>query len=93
MYYCQEPYVKETIDTFIKHVQSNDRIYVDLFSKEINSLSERVRDPKVISNQKYASKEKNQNELMLTKALMQSARALLLNEMAVTLKFFHLDRE
>ena len=59
-YYRQELSVKETIDKLINLGQSNDRIYVDLASKK-NSLSETVRDPKVISNQKYASKEKNQN--------------------------------
>ena len=36
------------------------RIYVDLASKEKNPSSETVRDPKVISNRKYASKENNQ---------------------------------
>ena len=60
-YYRQDSF-KEIIDKRINLGQSNDRIYVDLASKEKNSLSETVRDPKLISNRKYASKEKNQNE-------------------------------
>ena len=60
-YYRQDSF-KEIIDKRINLGQSNGRIYVDLASKEKNSLSETVRDPKLISNRKYASKEKNQNE-------------------------------
>ena len=50
---------KETIDKLIKLGQSNHRIYVDLASKERKLLSEIVRDPNIISNRKYASKENN----------------------------------
>ena len=50
---------KETIDKLIKLGQSNNRIYVDLASKERKLLSEIVRDPNIISNRKYASKENN----------------------------------
>ena len=53
-YYYQNSSVKETIDKRINLSQSNDRIYIDLASKEKNSLSMTVRTPKVISNQKYA---------------------------------------
>ena len=49
-YYRQDPSVKETIDKRIKLCQSNDRIYVDLPSKEKNLWAETVRDPKVINN-------------------------------------------
>ena len=54
-YYRQNSSVKKTIDKCINLGQSNDRIYIDLGSKEKNSLSKTVRMPKVISNQKYAS--------------------------------------
>ena len=66
-YYHQDSSVKETIDKRTNLGQSNDRIYVDLASKEKNSLLETMRDLKVISKRKYASKEKNQNEADVNK--------------------------
>ena len=58
-FYLQDLSLKETIDKLITLCQSNDRIYVDLASKERNLLSEIVRDTNIISNRKYASKENN----------------------------------
>ena len=57
--FYQDSSLKETIDKLNKLGQSNDRIYVDLASKDRNLLSEIVRDPNIISNRKYARKENN----------------------------------
>ena len=63
-YYPQDLSVKETIDKRTNLGQSNDRIYVDLASKEKSSLSETMRD---------LVKKRIKTELMLTKTPIQSA--------------------
>ena len=92
-YYRQDSSVKETIDKCINLGQSNDRIYVDLASKEKNSLSETVRDPKVISNQKYASKEKNQNGADVNKDTDAECIVRYIKRNDSYIKSFHLDSE
>ena len=64
VYYPEDLSVKETIDKRTNLGQSNDRIYVDLASKEKSSLSETMRDP---------VKKRIKMELMLTKTPIQSA--------------------
>ena len=92
-YYRQDSSVKETIDKRINLGQSNDRIYVDLASKEKNSLSETVTDPKVISNQKYASKEKNQNGADVNKDTDAECIVRYIKRNDSYIKSFHLDSE
>ena len=92
-YYRQDSSVKETIDKRTNLGQSNDRIYVDLASKEKNSLSETVRDPKVISNRKYASKEKNQNGADVNKDTGAECIVRYIKRNDNYIKSFHLDSE
>ena len=78
-YYRQDSSVKR-----INLGQSNDRIYVDLISKERNPLSETLRHPREISNQKYDSKEKNQNGTDVNKDTDTECIVRYIKKMAVT---------
>ena len=91
-YYRQDSSVNETILKRINLDQSNDRIYVDLASKGKNS-SETVKDPKVISNPKYASKEKNQNGADVNKDTDAECIVRYLKRNDSYIKSFHLDSE
>ena len=92
-YYRQDSSVKETIDKRSSLDQSDDRIYVDLASKNKNSVSETVRDPKVISNQKYASEEKNQNGADVNKDTDAEGIVRYIKRNDSYIKSFHLDSE
>ena len=55
LYFGQDPLIKKDIDKGIHLGHSNKKIYVDLAQREGTSLSETIRDPRVVSNRKNNS--------------------------------------
>ena len=58
LYFRQDPLIKENINKGVDLGHSNKKIYVDLARREGTSLSETIRDTRVVSNRRNNSKVK-----------------------------------
>ena len=56
-----QQHVRSTVKTHLLNASTSVNQMTEFVSKERGSLSETLRHPKAISNQKYDSREKNQN--------------------------------
>ena len=59
-YYWQDPSVKTAVDVKLNQGWSTEKICVNLTENE-STLSETIKNPKVIDNRKYKQKEKSKN--------------------------------
>ena len=59
-YYRQDPSVKTAIDQKLNQGWSTEKIYVNLTESE-STLSETIKNPKVIDNRKYKQKKKSKD--------------------------------